>query len=104
MFRVRSVRKEDIKPVFRFLTRILMVIGAILMCDVIGLWAFLFVQGLWSLLSFTELLTILLLLEGSLVGAVGGFMFYGFSEYRLMGQAALWPTFAGEQARGCGDG
>lgn len=101
VFKVREyVRREHIKPAFRFLARILVAVGAILMCDVIGLWAFLFFQGLWSLFSFTELLTILLLLEGSLIGAIGGFMFYGFSEYRLMGQAALWPTLAGEQARG----
>jgi len=101
VFKVREyVRREHIKPVFRFLTRILIVIGAILMCNAIGLWAFLFFQGMWNFLSFTELMTILLLLEGSLIGAVGGFMFYGFSEYGLKSQAALWPTLAGEQARG----
>ncbi len=101
VFKVREyVRKEHVKPVLRFLTRIGIVVGIILMCDVIGLWAFLFSQELWNLLGFTELLTILLLLEGSLIGVVGGFLFFGFSEYRLMGQAALWPTLAGEQARG----
>jgi len=97
------VRREHVKPVLRFLARIVMVIGTILMCDVIGLWVFLFVQGLWNLLSFTELLTILLLLEGSLIGAVGGFMFYGYSEYGLRGQAALWPTLASDQAQRWGE-
>jgi len=92
--------RERIKPVLRFLTRIGIVVGIILLCDVTGLCAFLFSQGLWNLLGFTEFLTILLLLEGSLIGVVGGFLFFGFSEYRLMGQAALWPTLAGEQARG----
>lgn len=94
------VKRERIKPVLRFLTRIGMVIGIILLCDVTGLCALLFSRGLWNLFGFTELLTILLLLEGSLIGVVGSFLFFGFSEYRLMGQAALWPTFAGDQARG----
>jgi len=100
VFKVRQyLRREYVKPVLRFLTRIGTVIGAILLCDVIGLWVFLFSQGQWNLPSFTELLTLLLLLEGSVIGAVGGFMFYGYSEYRLMGQAALWPTLASDQVR-----
>ncbi len=93
------IRREHAKPVLRFLLRIGMVSGAILLVDVIGLWVFLFSQGLWKLPSFLELLTLLLLLEGTLIGAAGAFMFYGYSEYGLMRQAALWPTLAGDQAR-----
>jgi len=93
------VRREHIRPVLRFLIRIGIVVGVILLFNVIGLWASLFSQGLWNLHRFTELLAILLLLEGSVICAAGAFMFYGYSEHRLMGQAALWPTLAGDQAR-----
>jgi len=94
------IRREHIKPVLRFLMRLGIVVGVILLFDVIGLWFFLFSQGLWNLSRFVELLAILLLFEGSVIGVVGAFMFYGYSEYRLMRQAALWPTLAGDQARG----
>jgi len=93
------IKREHIKPVLRSLIRIGIVVGVILLFDATGLWIFLFSQGLWNPLSFTELLALLLLLEGSLIGAVGAFTFYGYSEYRLMGQAALWPTLASDQAR-----
>jgi len=100
VFKVRQrLRRKHIEPVLRFLIRAGTIAGTILMCNVIGLWVFLFFQGLWNLLSFTELLAILLLLEGSLIGAIGAFMFYGYGEHRLMGQAALWPTLASDQAR-----
>ena len=92
-------RREHIKPVLRFLIRIGKVVGTILLFDVVGVWIFLFSQQVWNLLSFAELLIILLLLEGALIGAGGGFIFYGFSEFRLRGQAALWPTLASDQAR-----
>jgi len=93
------IRREHIKPVLRFLMRVGIVVGVILLLDVMGLWFFLFSQGLWNLSRFVELLAILLLLEGSLIGVVGAFMFYGYSEYRLMRQAALWPTLASDQVR-----
>jgi len=92
------IRKVRIRPAIDSSLRICAVVGAILMFDVIGLWVFLFSKGIWTLFTFTELLPILLLLEGALVGAGGAFMFYGYSEYRLMGQAAVWPTLAGDQA------
>lgn len=93
------IRREHAKPILRFLLRIGIVSGTILLVDAIGLSLFLFSQGLWTLPSFLELLTLLLLLEGTLIGAAGAFMFYGYSEYGLMRQAALWPTLASEQAR-----
>lgn len=91
------IRRERIKPFTRFLTRIGAVIGIILLFDVMGLWFFLFSQGLWNLPSFTELLTILLLLEGSLIGAGGAFMFVGYSEYKIARQGAINPAIARDQ-------
>ena len=91
------IRREHIEPVLRYLMRVGIVIGAILLFDVIGLWFFLFSQGIWNLPKFVELLSILLALEGSVIGAVGGFMFYGYSEFMFMRQAALWPTLASDQ-------
>lgn len=91
------IRREHIRPVLRFLIRIGIVVGVILLFDVIGLWVFLFSGGQTCLLSFTELLTILLLLEGSLIGVAGAFMFVGYSEYRIARQGAINPAIVGDQ-------
>ncbi|UCG45725.1 MAG: hypothetical protein JSV58_02825 [Candidatus Bathyarchaeota archaeon] len=95
-----GVSRNLVKPLLRFLRRIIVFAGLVVSVDVVGLWIFLSYQGSWDLISFIELLTLLLLFEGALCGGIGGFMFLGFSEYRLVSQAALWPTLAGEQARG----
>lgn len=91
------IRREHIRPVLRFLIRIGIVVGVILLFDVIGLWVFLFSRGQTCLLSFTELLTILLLTEGSLIGVAGAFMFVGYSEYRIARQGAINPAIVGDQ-------
>ena len=93
------IRREHIRSALRFLIRIVRVVGVILLLNVIGLGVLLFSRGQWNLISFIELLTMLLLLEGALIGAGGAFMFHGYSEYRLRGQAALWPTLASDQVR-----
>ncbi len=63
-----------------------------------GLWFFLFYKGQWNPATFTQMLTILLLLEGSLIGAAGAFMFFGYSEARIFSQAAINPIIARDQA------
>jgi len=88
---------ERTKPVLRFLIRMLIVVGAVLAFDIIGLSVFLLFRGQWNLTSFTELLTILLLLEGSLIGAAGGFMFFGYSEYRVAMQGAINSAIVADQ-------
>lgn len=87
-------------PVRRLLIRVAAIVGAILAGDTMGLWTYLWFQGRARLLEFTYLLTILLLLEGALLGAAGCFLFFGYSEFALRGQAALWPSLAGDQLRG----
>lgn len=91
------IRREHIRPVLRFLIRIGIVVGVILLFDVIGLWVFLFSRGQTCLFSFPELLTILLLAEGSLIGVAGAFMFVGYSEYRIARQGAINPAILGDQ-------
>ncbi|NIV43745.1 hypothetical protein GWN49_02500 [Candidatus Bathyarchaeota archaeon] len=54
-------------------------------------------RGQWTFPSFINLLIMLLLLEGSLIGAAGGFMFYGYSEYRIARQHAINPAIVGDQ-------
>lgn len=76
------IRREHVKPVLRFLTRIILLVGVILLLNVIGLSFFLFSKGQWNLFSFIELLIILLLLEGCVIGAAGGGLaFFGYIEY-----------------------
>lgn len=91
------LRKEHIKPFLLFLVCTGIAVVVLLLVDVIGLWGFLLFTGQWSLPKFAEYLAILLLLEGSIVGVLGAFIFYGYSEYRLRGQAALWPSLASDQ-------
>lgn len=91
------IRREHIGPVSRFLMRILVVVGAIVLLNALGLWGFLLSKGQWDLLGFTELLTILLLLEGSLIGVVGAFMFFGYSEYTVARQHAINPAIVADQ-------
>lgn len=49
----------------------------ITVADVIGLSVLLYAQGRLQYFSFLESLILLLLLEGSIVGAAGGFMYFG---------------------------
>lgn len=91
------IRREHIRPVLRFLIRIVIAIGVILLFDMIGLYFFILSRGLWNSLSFLELLTILLLLEGSLIGVAGAFMFVGYSEYRIASQGAINPAIIADQ-------
>ena len=93
-------KREHVGPLLRFLRTVAIVVGAILVIDVIGLWVFLLSKGQWTLPSFIESLTILLLLEGALIGAIGGFMYVGYGEYGVVGQAAINPAIAREQLRG----
>lgn len=95
----KYITSEHIKPILCSVTRILKVIGIISLFDVIGIGIFLLSKGQWNLTSFTELITILFLLEGSLICAVGAFMFLGYSEYRIARQAAINPAIASDQLK-----
>ncbi len=91
------IRREYIRPVISFLVRIVIIVGVILLLNVICLWVLLFSSGQAYVLSFSEFLTVLLLLEGSLIGGAGGFMFLGYSEYRIARMHAINPAIAGDQ-------
>lgn len=89
--------RRHLKPVVRFLGHIGMLMVGVLTIDMIGLAIFLYIQGSGALLAFGRLLPLLLLLEGALVGAAGGFMFLGYSEHRISEQGALNPAIAADQ-------
>ncbi len=91
------IRKEHIGPVLRFFTKILIAVGVILLLDTLGLWVLFFFSGQWDPSHFVELAEILLLLEGSLMGAAGGFMYIGYSEYRIGRQHAINPAIIADQ-------
>jgi len=97
------ISRDYIKSILRFFMRIGTVIGIVLLVDVVGLWVFLFSQGLWGLDSFPELLTLLLLLEGSLIGAGGAFMFVGYGELRVAREGAINPAIARDQLQRWGE-
>ena len=94
------VRREHVTPILRLLLRTGMVVGALFLLNVLGLSVVLLSRGAWMLSKLTELLTILLLLEGCLVGAGGAFMFFGYSEYGVARQGAINPAIASDQRRG----
>lgn len=93
-------RGKITESVLRYLKRMGKIVGAILLCDTVGLSVLLLSKGQWTISSFTELLTLLLLLEGALIGAVGGFMFFGYGEYSLFREAAINPMVARDQIEG----
>lgn len=94
------LRREFVRPVLRFLIRIVMVDLVILAFSAIGLWVFFSTKGQASLPNLVGPLAILLLLEGSLVGFAGALMFFGFSEYGIFRQAGLNPAIARDQIQG----
>lgn len=85
------------------ITRILIAVGVVLLLDVIGVGVFLFSRGQWHLASFADSLAILLLVEGSIVGSAGGFVYVGYSEYRIARQHAINPYVVGDQRRRWGE-
>lgn len=95
----KYIRSEYIKPFLRFLIGTGIIAGAIFLFDVVGLWVFLYSIGQSNQGNFRGVLTLLLLLEGPLicVGAVARARSYG--EYRLSGQATMWPALASYQAK-----
>lgn len=90
-------RRDSIKSFLRFLARIGLLVCAVMIIDAIGLWLFITLTGHRSLFYFSELLALLLLLEGAFVGVAGGFMFLGYSEYRIARQHAINPVIVGDQ-------
>ena len=95
-----SLSRGHVMPVLRLLLRTGMVVGALVLLTVLGLSVVLLSRGAWTLSRLTESLTILLLLEGCLVGAGGAFMFFGYSEYGVARQGAINPAIASDQRRG----
>lgn len=91
--------KERIKPFVRFLSRIGMVAVTILLVNMLGLWVFLFSQGQSYILTSAEFLAGALLLEGSLIGAVGGFLYLAFTMYSVEKQQATDQAGEDEQAK-----
>lgn len=89
VFNARKVRqyfsREQLKPLLIHLRRAALIVAVMIVLDVVGLGLFLFSKGNLDLLHFLGLLTILLLLEGSLIGVAGALSFVGYSEYRISG-------------------
>lgn len=71
----------------------------IIAVDALGLYLFLYFQGLFLFELFIEALTLLMLLEGCLISAAGGFMFFGFTGFRDSKREAPEPTAAQERQK-----
>ncbi|MGD8506227.1 MAG: hypothetical protein PVF15_06135 [Candidatus Bathyarchaeota archaeon] len=91
------IKREYFKPVFHLLVRATAFAVVILLLNVIGLGFFLHFGGQGFPFNFIELLVILLLAEGSLIGLAGGLMFFGYSEYRIATQGAINPAIVADQ-------
>lgn len=86
-------------PLGRFLVGVLIVVGVIFVLDAIGLAVFLFSRGQLTLATFKEFLGIVLLLEGSVIGGAGGFLYLGYSEYQVARQDAINPAIIADHAQ-----
>ncbi len=77
-------------------TRIVSWTLAIIAVDALGTYLFLYFQGPFLFELFIEALTLLMLLEGCLIIAAGGFMFFGFTGFGDSERKAAKPNDAKE--------
>ena len=93
----RVLSKERFGAPLRILGRIAVVITAIIIIDAGVLGVFFYSKGEFQYATFIESLILLILLEGSLIVATGGFLFFGSKEDNVTKQKITNPTIAQEQ-------
>lgn len=87
---------ERFRGYLLILRRVAQVVSIITVADVIGLSVLLYAQGRLQYFSFLESLILLLLLEGSIVGAAGGFMYFGLDVVGAARREAHDPAITEE--------
>lgn len=90
---------ERFRGYLRILKRVALGILVIIVADVIGLGVLFYAQGRLQYFSFMESLILLLLLEGCIIGAAGGFMYIGLSAVGAARQEAHNPAITQEQLK-----
>jgi len=93
----RVLRKEHVRAVLRILGRMAVIIAAIVTIEAMVLGVFLYSQGGLQYVTFMESLILLMLLEGSLIVATGGFLFFSSKEDKVTERKITNPTIAKEQ-------
>ena len=89
------------KVLFRLLAFVGKAIGIILLANVIGvsILQLIFLEQ-WDPIALLYLLPLILMSEGAIIALAGILSYSGYSEYRLMRQAAINPQIARDSLRG----
>ena len=90
---------ERFRGHLRILKRLALVILVIIVADVIGLGVLFYVQGRLQYFSFMKSLILLLLLEGCIIGAAGGFMYIGLGAVGAARREAHNPAITQEELK-----
>ena len=90
---------ERFRGNLRILKRVALVILVMIILDAVGLGVLFYAQGRLQYFSFMESLILLLLLEGCIIGAAGGFMYIGLGAVGAARQEAHNPAITQEQLK-----
>ena len=88
----RNLSRKSLKRSVRIIARLTFFVAVIMVINAIGLGVFLYSQGILQYFAFMQSLILLMLLEGSLITAVGGFLFLGSSGRRAAKQGTMNPA------------
>ena len=95
----RVLSNERSIAILRILSRMAVVVAAIVAIDATVLGIFLYSQGGFQYVAFMASLILLMLLEGSLIVATGGFLFFSSKEDKVTEKKISNPPIAQEQQR-----
>ncbi len=90
---------ERFRGFFLILKRVAQVVSIITVADVIGSSVLLYAQGRLEYFSFAGSLILLFLLEGCIVGAAGGLMYFGLDAIGVVRKEAHNPAVTEEQLK-----
>lgn len=88
----KNLSRESLQRSIRVIARLTFFVAVIMVVDAIGLGVFLYSQGALQYFAFMQSLILLMLLEGSLITAIGGFLFFGSSGRRAAKQGKMSPA------------
>lgn len=99
----KVLSKVGLKVALRILSRIGLFLAIVVAIDAAGLTVYFYSQGILEYFMLMEYLILLMLLEGSLIVAVGGFLFFFSGKSKVSKQKAADLEIVNEQRRRSGE-
>jgi uncharacterized membrane protein YidH (DUF202 family) len=88
----KNLGLESLKRSFRIIGRLAFFVAVMIVIDAIGLSILLYFQGTLEYFAFFQFLILLMLFEGSLITAIGGFLFFTPSGRKVAKQGRASPA------------